>query len=177
MFIELTALKKLRTNAGETKAMQPVNLTIALLLSDDQRNHLVNQHTLPRVSQLEVLPGGASTPLWDALLHMPKERQHVALGVQLADSPLEAFASRIGCRIFSRILCLFFQEHWHDSWAHLVHPVVCQVLRGRHGTQVSQASRLDGIGYDDPLSSLLASWLEEDKVYAEEWTPQLLAGL
>ena len=90
VFIKLTAPKKLRTNAGETKAMQPVNLTIALPLSDDQHNHLVNQHTLPRVSQLEVLPGGASTPLWDALLHMPRERQHVALGVPLADSPLEA---------------------------------------------------------------------------------------
>ena len=49
VFIELTAPKKLRTNAGETKAMQPIDLTIALLLSDDQHNHLVNQHTLPRV--------------------------------------------------------------------------------------------------------------------------------
>ena len=61
VFIELTAPKKLRTNAGETKAMQPVNLTIALLPSDEQHNHLVNQHTLPRVSQLEVLPGSSTT--------------------------------------------------------------------------------------------------------------------
>ena len=181
VFIELTAPKKLRTN--ETKATQPVNLTIALLLSDDQHNRLVNQHTLPRVSQLEVLPGGASAPLWDALLHTPKERQHVALGVPLADSPLEAIRQPYWLPNFLTDLVLVLltglvvQGHWHDSWAHLIHPVVCQVLRGRHGTQVSQASHPEGPGYDDPLSGLLASWLVEDKVYAKEWTPQLLAGL
>ena len=52
-----------------------------------------------------------------------------------------------------------------------------QVFRGRHGAQVSQASQPEGPGYDDPLSGLLASWLVEDKVYAKEWTPQLLAGI
>ena len=78
VFIELLSPQKLRTGPGESKAMQPVNLTIALLLTDEQHSHFVNQHTLPRVSQLE-MPGGASTPLWDALQHMPKER-HVALG-------------------------------------------------------------------------------------------------
>ena len=72
---------------------------------------------------------------------------------------------------------LVVQGHWHDSWTHLIHPVVCQVLRGRHSTQISKASHPEGPGYDDPLSGLLASWLVEDKVYAKEWTPQLLAGL
>ena len=90
VFIELQSPKRLRTGPGESKAMQPVNLTIALLLTDEQHSHFANQHTLPRVSQLEVLPGGASTPLWDALLHMPKERQHVALGIPMEDSPLDA---------------------------------------------------------------------------------------
>ena len=110
VFIELTAPKK-------------------LLLSDDQHNHLVNQHTLPRVSQLEVLPGGASTPLWDALLHMHKERQHVALGVPLADSPLEAIRQPYWLPNFLTDLVLVLltglvvQGHWHDSWAHLIHPV------------------------------------------------------
>ena len=108
VFIELTAPRKLRTNAGETKAMQPVNLTIALLLSDDQHNHLVNQHTLPRVSQLEVLPGGASTPLWDALLHMPMS----LLEYRWRTPHWKRFASRIGCRTFSRTLCLFCSPDW-----------------------------------------------------------------
>ena len=71
MFIELLAPKKLFTGPGESKAMQPVNITIALLLTDEQHNQFAQRPSLPRVSQLEVLPGGASTPLWDALLHMP----------------------------------------------------------------------------------------------------------
>ena len=67
----------------------------------------MNQHTLPRVSQLEVLPGGASTPLWNALLHMPKERQRVALGIPMEDLPLDAIGNHTGYRVFSRTLCLF----------------------------------------------------------------------
>ena len=50
MFIKLLSPKKLRTGPGESKAMQPVNLTIALLLTDEQHSHFVNQHTLPRAS-------------------------------------------------------------------------------------------------------------------------------
>ena len=61
MFIELLAPKKLFTGPGESKAIQPVNITIALLLTDEQHNQFAQRPSLPRVSQLEVLPGGAST--------------------------------------------------------------------------------------------------------------------
>ena len=63
VFTELTPPKRLKTNVGENKAMQPVHLKVALLLNDEQHTSLVSQLTLPRVSQLVVLPSGASTPL------------------------------------------------------------------------------------------------------------------
>ena len=64
VYMELTSPKKLKTNVGENKAMQPVHLKLALLLTDEQHHQLANLLTLPRVSQLVVLPSGASTPLW-----------------------------------------------------------------------------------------------------------------
>ena len=36
------------------------------------------------------------------------------------------------------------QRHWHNSWTHLIHPAVCQVFRGKHDTQVNQASYPEG---------------------------------
>ena len=125
VFIELLSPKKLRTGPGESKAMQPVNLTIALLLTDEQHSHFVNQHTLPRV--IEVLPGGASTPPWDALLHMPKERQHVALGIPMEDSPLDAIRQPhwppglLTDLVLVLIIGLVVKGHWHDLWAQLIY--------------------------------------------------------
>ena len=43
MFIELQAPKKLSTGPGESKAMQPVNITIALLLTDEQHNQFAQR--------------------------------------------------------------------------------------------------------------------------------------
>ena len=161
MFIELLSPKKLRTGPGESKAMQPVNLTIALLLTDEQHSHFVNQHTLPRVSQLEVLPGGASTPLWDALLHMPKERQHVALRIPTEDSPLDAIRQPhwlpgfLTDLVLVLIIGLVVEGHWHDLWAQLIHPEVCQVFRGKHETLTDQASPAGGPGSTNPLNTFL----------------------
>ena len=183
VFIELLSPKKLRTGPGESKAMQPVNLTIALLLTDEQRSHFVNQHTLPRVSQLEVLPGGASTPLWDALLHMPKERQHVALGIPMEDSPLDAIRQPhwlpgfLTDLVLVLIIGLVVKGHWHDLWAQLIHPEVCQVFRGKHETQTDQASPAGGPRSTNPLNTFLTNWLAEEQTYGKEWTPQLLTGV
>ena len=183
VFIELLSPKKLRTGPGESKAMQPVNLTIALLLTDEQHSHFANQHTLPRVSQLEVLPGGASTPLWDALLHMPKERQHVALGIPMEDSPLDAIRQPhwlpgfLTDLVLVLIIGLVVKGHWHDFWAQLIHPEVCQVFRGKHETQTDQASPAGGPGSTNPLNTFLTIWLAEEQTYGKEWTPQLLTGV
>ena len=183
MFIELLAPKKLSTGPGESKAMQPVNITIALLLTDEQHNQFAQRPSLPRVSQLEVLPGGASTPLWDALLHMPRERQHVALGVPLEDSPLDAIRQPhwlpgfLTDLVLVLIIGLVVRGNWHDTWAQLIHPEVCQVFRGKHATQAAQASPTAGPGASNTLQSFLNLWLAEEQTYRKEWTPTLLSGV
>ena len=183
MFIELLAPKKLFTGPGESKATQPVNITIALLLTDEQHNQFAQRPSLPRVSQLEVLPGGASTPLWDALLHMPRERQHVALGVPLEDSPLDAIRQPqwlpgfLTDLVLVLLIGLVVRGNWHDTWAQLIHPEVCQVFRGKHKTQAAQASLTAGPGASNPLQSLLNLWLAEEQSYRKEWTPTLLSGV
>ena len=183
MFIELLAPKKLSTGPGESKAMQPVNITIALLLTDEQHNQFAQRPSLPRVSQLEVLPGGASTPLWDALLHIPRERQHVALGVPLEDSPLDAIRQPhwlpgfLTDLVLVLIIGLVVRGNWHDTWAQLIHPEVCQVFRGKHATQAAQASPTAGPGASNTLQSILNLWLAEEQTYRTEWTPTLLSGV
>ena len=52
--------------------MQPQHLKIALMVSDEQHAWLVQAECLPLTTELQVLPGGAATPLWDALLHLPR---------------------------------------------------------------------------------------------------------
>ena len=183
MFIELQAPKKLSTGPGESKAMQPVNITIALLLTDEQHNQFAQRPSLPRVSQLEVLPGGASTPLWDALLHMPRERQHVALGVPLEDSPLDAIRQPhwlpgfLTDLVLVLVIGLVVRGNWHDAWAQLIHPEVCQVFRGKHATQAAQASPTAGPGASNTLQNFLNLWLAEEQTYRKEWTPTLLSGV
>ena len=183
MFIELQAPKKLSTGPGESKDMQPVNITIALLLTDEQHNQFAQRPSLPRVSQLEVLPGGASTPLWDALLHMPRERQHVALGVPLEDSPLDAIRlphwlpGFLTDLVLVLVIGLVVRGNWHDAWAQLIHPEVCQVFRGKHATQAAQASPTAGPGASNTLQNFLNLWLAEEQTYRKEWTPTLLSGV
>ena len=108
VFIELTASRKLRTNAGETKAMQPVNMPCCC--------RMISTTTWARSGSwrfsLAALP-----PAWDALL---SERQYVALGVPLADSPLEVICQPYWLPNFLTDLVLVLltalvvQGHWHD---------------------------------------------------------------
>ena len=132
--------------------------------------------SLPRVSQLEVLPGGASTPLW---VHMPRERQHVALGVPLEDSIrqphwLPGFLTDL---VLVLVIGLVVRGNWHDAWAQLIHPEVCQVFRGTHATQAAQTSPTTGPGASNTLQNFLNLWLAEEQTYRKEWTPTLLSGV
>ena len=44
-------------------------------------------------SEIRGSPGWGFHSIWDALLHMPRERMPAALGIPLDDSPLETFRS------------------------------------------------------------------------------------
>ena len=128
-----------------------------------------------------VLPSGASTPL-DALLHMPTERRHVALGVPVEDSPIETIRqpSWLPSFLVDLVLTLVrmvVKGYWRESWAHLVHTSVLPVLRGQHEAQAQDDSRIGGDAYEDRLRDHLQDWIDAEPVYGEQWTLQLLAGI
>ena len=114
---------------------------------------------------------------------MPRERQHVALGVPLEDSPLDAIRQPqwlpgfLTDLVLVLLIGLVVRGHWHDTWAQLIHPEVCQVFRGKHEMQAAQASLTAGPGASNPLQSFLNLWLEAEQSYRKEWTPTLLSGV
>ena len=75
------------------------------------------------------------------------------------------------------LIGLVVRGNWHDTWAQLIHPEVCQVFRGKHETQAAQASLTAGPGASNPLQSFLNLWLAEEQSYRKEWTPTLLSGV
>ena len=161
-----------------------MHLKVALLLNDEQHTSLVNQLTLPRVSQLVVLPSGASTPLWDALLQKPKERVLVALGVPVADCPVDWIRQPhwlpgfLLDLVLVLVVGLVVKGYWHRSWAQLIHLTMLPVLlQGRHEAQVQTTSPLEGPEYDDPLRDFIQLWLDRDQTYEKPWSPHFLAGI
>ena len=121
--------------------------------------------------------------MWDALLHMPTERRHVALGVPVEDSPVDTFRQPswlpgfLVDLVLTLVIGLVVKGYWHESWAHLVHASVLPVLRGRHQAQAQEDSRSGGDAYEDPLRDHLQDWLDTEPVYGEQWTLHLLAGI
>ena len=103
MFIELQAPKKLSTGPGESKAMQPVNITIALLLTDEQHNQFAQRPSLPRVSQLEVLPEVPLPRFGMPCCTCPGNGNMLPWAFRQKTRLLMPSGSHIGCRAFSRI--------------------------------------------------------------------------
>ena len=119
----------------------------------------------------------------DALLHMPTERRHVALGVPVEDSPVDTIRqpswlpSFLVDLVLTLVIGMVVKGYWRESWAHLVHTCVLPVLRGQHEAQAQDDSRIGGDAYEDRLRDHLQDWIDAEPVYGEQWTLHLLAGI
>ena len=171
---QLTTSGQSRVAAAQKcfKAMKPQNLHAALMLNDHQVQSLLHVEPQPCLEIFGVLPRGAMTPLWDALLHLPKERAPAALGVPIDDALIEKVRPAAWVPEVPGFMLDLVQGHWSNKWRHLLPESLVHLFRG----QLVPPSLAEHEDRDDAGQAIAGAWLSKTPRYSMEWSSGLLAS-